>query len=72
MGKFKYEDIIVCVDPGEGLELTYGNFYKVRLQMNYGKSLIIINDVGTPSKYLANRFISLKKYRNMTITKILK
>ncbi len=73
--------VLICIDDetdilnfGDGIkELTYGKEYKI---IGYSMSkradyVSIVNDKGYLNEYYSNRFVSLERYREIKLDKIL-
>ncbi len=74
---------LICIDDvtdilgfGDGVkELTYGKSYKVIkfyvVEQGRHQQVNIINDLGISNDYRLDRFVSLKRWREIQLNKIL-
>jgi hypothetical protein len=64
-------DYIICIDPKEGPNLTFGKKYKI-IEIN--EKLFwctITNDINETQYYILIRFITLDEWREKQLNKIL-
>lgn len=81
--KFKPGEVVVCIDitnkPFQGKKIknvktiTKYNNYVVQEKSNpYNEGVFIINDQGLKKSFSAKRFVSINKFRNPKIKKIIR